>query len=164
MRNTPRFTAARALVYGAAFLAAWGWLALQARGLDPWIGLDLPTWSRTAGWALMVLGGLVAFACAATLIVRGEGTPAPFDPPRKFVTAGIYRWVRNPMYIGGTLLLAGFGLWHRSAVMTLFAGVFLLAAHCFVRFVEEPGLEERFGEEYRRYRERVNRWLPTPPG
>lgn len=157
------FAAARALVYGTLFLGAWAWLALQTRALDPLLGLELPGWARAAGWAFMALGGLIALTCAASLVTRGRGTPAPFDPPREFVATGIYRWVRNPMYIGGTALLFGFGLWHRSASMAAFAGVFFLAAHLFVRFWEEPDLEERFGARYRTYRERVNRWVPEPP-
>lgn len=165
-RRPELFAAVRSLVYAAFFLGAWAWLALQVRSLDAVLGLGtLPAWSRTAGWVFLAAGGATALGCAATFVWRGGGgTPAPFDPPRKFVAVGPYRWVRNPMYLGGTALLAGFGLWHRSLSMTLFAGVFLLAAHLFVRFREEPKLEERFGEAYRAYRRRVNRWVPTPPG
>lgn len=159
------FAALRALVYAVFFLGAWAWLALQARALDAVLGLGtLPAGSRPAAWVLLVAGGATALGCAATFVWRGEGgTPAPFDPPRAFVAVGPYRWVRNPMYLGGVALLAGFGLWHRSPSMTAFAGVFLLAAHLFVRFREEPKLEERFGEAYREYRRRVNRWVPKPP-
>lgn len=164
-RRRELFAALRSLIYGAVFLGAWVWLALQARALDPVLGLGpLPAWSRTAGWVLMAAGAATALGCAATFVRRGGGgTPAPFDPPQKFVAVGPYRWVRNPMYLGGAALLAGFGLWHRSVSMTLFAGVFLLAAHIFVRLREEPKLEERFGDRYRAYRKRVNRWIPTPP-
>ena len=165
-RRPELFAALRALVYGALFLGAWAWLAPPARALDPMLGLGpLPGWSRIAAWVLLALGGATALGCAATFVWRGEGgTPAPFDPPRVFVAVGPYRWVRNPMYLGGVALLAGFGLWHRSPSMTALAGVFLLAAHLFVRFREEPVLKERFGESYRAYRRRVNRWVPAPPG
>lgn len=158
------FAAARSVLYGAFFLGLWVWLALQARVLDPMLGLQLPGWARAAGLGCMGLGGLVALACAASFVLEGRGTPAPFDPPREFVVTGLYRWVRNPMYLGGKVLLLGFGLWHRSASMVLVAGAFFLLAHLFVRFYEEPRLEERFGDRYRAYRKRVNRWIPTPPG
>lgn len=155
--------AVRSLLYGALFLAAWIWLALQARGLDAVLGFRLPGWTRPVGGALMGLGALVALGCAASLVAGGRGTPAPFDPPRELVTGHVYRWVRNPMYLGGTIFLLGFGLWHRSPAMALFSALFLVAAHFYVRLREEPVLEDRFGERYRAYRERVNRWLPAPP-
>lgn len=156
--------ALRSVVYGTLFLALWGWLALQVRSLDPVLGVGLPPGARGAGALLMALGGALAILCAGTLVARGRGTPAPFDPPGEFVATGPYRWVRNPMYLGGVLLLAGFGLWHRSAAMVAFAGVFWILAHLFVVLQEEPGLEDRFGEGYRQYLRSVNRWMPSPPG
>lgn len=155
--------AARAAVYGTAFLFAWGWLALRARALDPALGGPLGAWARPLGAACMAVGGLLALACAALFVSRGRGTPAPFDPPRAFVVAGPYRWVRNPMYLGGLLLLLGFGLWHRSPAMALFAAVVWAVAHLFVVRVEEPGLARRFGESYARYRAEVSRWIPRRP-
>lgn len=155
--------AARSLLYGTLFLALWGWLALEARALDPVLGVPLPGWTRSVGGILMAAGGLAAGLCAGAFVVEGRGTPAPFDPPEEFVAVGPYRWVRNPMYLGGVALLLGFGLWHRSVAMAAVGGVFFLLAHLFVRFHEEPHLEERFGDRYRSYRRRVNRWLPTPP-
>lgn len=155
--------AARALVYGSAFLFAWGWLALQVRRLDPALGGPLGEWARPAGIALMAAGGVLALVCAGLFVSRGRGTPAPFDPPRAFVAVGPYRWVRNPMYVGGLAVLLGFGLWHRSPGMALFTAVVWAAAHLFVVAVEEPGLARRFGAGYDAYRERVRRWLPRPP-
>ncbi len=111
----------------------------------------------------MVPGAVIVLACLASFILRGRGTPAPFDPPVTFVPSGPYRYVRNPMYIGAALVLAGYGLWERSAAIALFALVFFLVFHLFVVLVEEPGLERRFGESYRAYRRAVRRWLPRPP-
>lgn len=155
--------AIRAAFYGSIFLLFWGWLALQTRALDPTLGGRLGGWARTAGVALLTLGAALALACAGLFVARGRGTPAPFDPPRAFVAAGPYRWVRNPMYVGGLTALLGFGLWHRSPSMALFTGLVWGAAHLFVVRVEEPGLARRFGEGYEAYRRRVNRWLPRPP-
>lgn len=153
----------RSLVYGTAFLALWGWLALQTRPLDAALGVSLPPWARPAGAVVMLLAGAVALLCVGTFVARGRGTPAPFDPPREFVAVGPYRWLRNPMYVGGVLLLAGFGLWHRSVSMAVFAGAFWILAHLFVVLYEEPGLRERFGDRYQEYLRSVNRWIPSPP-
>jgi protein-S-isoprenylcysteine O-methyltransferase Ste14 len=76
------------------------------------------------------------------------------------VSAGPYKFVRNPMYIGGFLLLAGFGLIQRSLAILLFALALLGLFHLFVVFVEEPGLKKRFGQSYLDYKQIVKRWLP----
>lgn len=161
---SPRTAALRSLLYGTLFLGFWAWVALQTRAIDHLLGGPLAPLARPAGVVVMLVGGALAVTCAATFVVHGRGTPAPFDPPREFVAAGPYRWVRNPMYIGGVALLAGFGLWHRSPAMVLFAGILALLFHLFVLLYEEPHLEEEFGETYREYRASVRRWLPRPPG
>lgn len=157
------FAALRSLLYGSVFLGLWGWLALQTRPFDRAMGTALPSGATIAGYALMLLGGLLVVACVASFVGAGRGTPAPFDPPRVFVAVGPYRWVRNPMYLGGFALLLGFGLWHRSVAMAAFAGLFVTLAHLFVVLYEEPSLLERFGEVYGEYSESVNRWVPRSP-
>jgi protein-S-isoprenylcysteine O-methyltransferase Ste14 len=153
--------AMRAIVYTTGFLLGWGWLALQLRP----VGREsvLPAGTRVGGTVLMVLGGALALACVAWFVVAGRGTPAPFDAPRAFVPGGPYRWVRNPMYLGGLLLLVGFGLWHRSLAMALLALPVFLLAHLFVVLYEEPTLRRRFGLPYEAYVALVNRWVPKPP-
>jgi Phospholipid methyltransferase len=100
------FIAFRAAIFGSGFIFLWGWVALSLhQRYDGGIGFALPGWTRAVGMALMVGGGTLAFACVATFVTRGEGTPAPFDPPRKFVAAGPYKLVRNPMYAGGFIAL-----------------------------------------------------------
>ena len=106
-------------------------------------------------------GGIIALACVATFVTRGQGTPAPFDPPRKFVAAGPYKFVRNPMYIGGFIVLLGFGLFQQSAAILLFTLPWFLFAHLFVIFYEEPHLRATFGEPYNSYCRSVHRWLPA---
>ncbi len=157
------FTAARALVVAAGFLYLWRWAAWRVHTLDGAWGLTLPAWTAAPGTALMALGGLLALACVGTFAVRGHGTPAPFDPPRQFVAAGPYRWVRNPMYIGALLLLAGYGLYLHSGAVLLFSGVWLGLAHLFVVVYEEPALRRRFGAAYENYCATVRRWLPSRP-
>ncbi len=150
----------RTAVYMTGFVVLWGWLALGVRRFDPAIGVEMPEWAPSLGFALMAVGGALALACGGFFAARGLGTPAPFDPPREFVAAGPYRYVRNPMYIGGFLVLGGFGLIERSPSVLLLALGAAVLAHFFVVLVEEPGLLWRFGDAYRTYKRSVNRWLP----
>jgi protein-S-isoprenylcysteine O-methyltransferase Ste14 len=154
------FVALRALVFASGFIFLWGWIALGVRRLDPQLGGALPAWTETPGVVLMVLGGILAISCIVSFVVRGAGTPAPFDPPRKFVAVGPYRWVRNPMYVGGIAVLAGFALYLHSPAVLLLAAFFLLLSHVFVTQVEEPGLRKKFGAAYEEYLQTVPRWLP----
>ena len=155
------FIAVRALLFSAGFILLWGWVALSLhRRYDTTLGFALSAWTPVLGIALMASGGTLAFACIATFVTRGEGTPAPMDPPRKFVATGPYRFVRNPMYIGGFLVLAGFGLYEQSPAILLFALPWLLLAHLFVILYEEPHLCATFGMPYDTYCRSVPRWLP----
>ena len=157
------FVALRAVLWASGFIALWTWLALRARAADVASGRYLPFAGVFPGLALALLGAILALSCIATFVVRGEGTPAVFDPPRLFVAVGPYRWVRNPMYLGGVAVLAGSGLAFRSPSVVVLGLVAFFLSHLFTVFVEEPGLERRFGESYRAYKDAVNRWLPRPP-
>lgn len=154
------FDLARAYLYAAGFVLGWGYLALRVRLFDQRYGITLPVWTPGPGIALMIAGGLVALACITGFAWWGEGTPAPFDAPRRFVARGPYRLVRNPMYIGGWAVLVGLGLQQRSAAILMLSAVMLGCAHLFVVRYEEPNLERRFGEDYRAYKRTVRRWLP----
>jgi len=158
------FTLLRAATYATTFVLVWGWAALSVRRFDRLLGGELPGWSRAPGALLMAAGGGLALLCIVLFVATGRGTPAPFDPPRRFVASGPYRWVRNPMYVGGVALMAGFGLWHRSPAILLLALFVWLLLHAFVRGFEEPDLARRFGAGYGDYRSAVRRWLPRPPG
>jgi len=155
------FVALRAAIFGTGFIFLWGSVALSLHHrYDVTLGFALYDWTRALGIALMAAGGTLAFACVATFVTRGEGTPAPFDPPRKFVAVGPYRFVRNPMYIGGFIVLLGFGLYEQSAAILLFTLPWLLSAHLFVILYEEPHLRSTFGAPYDMYCRSVRRWLP----
>jgi protein-S-isoprenylcysteine O-methyltransferase Ste14 len=95
--------------------------------------------------------------------VVGKGTPAPFDPPRRLVVRGPYRFVRNPMYIGAIVGLTGASIFYESLALLGFTAVFALTVHLFVMFYEEPTLRRLFGEDYIEYCRRVRRWLPSTP-
>jgi protein-S-isoprenylcysteine O-methyltransferase Ste14 len=108
-------------------------------------------------------GALIALWCIFTFAWIGRGTPAPFDPPRRLVIRGPYRFVRNPMYIGAGMALAGAALFYQSLPLLVYGGVFLLACHLFVLSYEEPPLKRTFGAEYDAYCHRV-RWWPSTRG
>jgi protein-S-isoprenylcysteine O-methyltransferase Ste14 len=155
------FIALRAIIFSTGFIFLWGWIALILhRRYDPNLAFTFSAWTPALGIAAMTVGGTLAFACIATFVIRGQGTPAPIDPPRKFVADGPYRLVRNPMYIGGFLVLAGFGLYELSPAILLFALPWLLLAHLFVVLYEEPHLRATFGAPYEAYCRSVRRWLP----
>lgn len=154
------FLAFRAMCYVAAFILFFGWLASRAQQWDESLRIPLPAWSTTVGVITGVIGALLVFACAGIFVARGRGTPAIFDPPREFVATGPYKFVRNPMYIGGSLLLGGFGFYERSVSILLFTFLIFVLFHLYVVFIEEPGLKVRFGESYLAYKQSVNRWIP----
>ena len=138
----------------------FGWMALNVRVFDPQIGVILPLWARPVGIVFMTAGGILVLTCVAVFIIRGKGTPAVFDPPTKFVATGPYAYVRNPMYIGGFILLIGFGLYHTSISIIILSVMLIGLFHLFVVFVEEPSLERLFGESYMEYKKKINRWIP----
>ncbi len=152
--------ALRSIVYATLFLAAWGWVALTCRAVDKYIPLRVPGWWVAPGLALGLAGAVLALTTVGWFIFQGRGTPAVFDPPKKFVPHGPYRFVRNPMYIGGVLMLLGAGLYLKSIAVILFAWVAFLLVHMFVVFAEEPGLRQRFGQAYEAYCQTVPRWIP----
>ena len=155
------FIALRAAVFGSGFIWLWAWVAWSLhRRYDSSLGFALPEWTRAPGIVFLAVGGALALACIATFVTRGEGTPAPFDPPRKFVAAGPYKFVRNPMYIGACIMLFGFGLCEQSPAIVLSALPWLLLAHFFVILYEEPHLRATFGAPYDAYCRSVPRWLP----
>lgn len=154
------FVALRTVCYMAGFILFFGWFAVRFQAWDESLKIPLPAWTRVVGVAAETLGALIVSTCAVVFVARGRGTPAIFDPPRKFVATGPYKFVRNPMYIGGSMLLIGLGLYRQSLAILLYSVVIMTLFHLYVVFIEEPGLESRFGESYFAYKQSVNRWLP----
>lgn len=157
------FTILRGLVWSAAFVWLWVWIAGWVRSFDEQLPVALPPWLRPFGWAVACAGALLAAACIATFLTQGRGTPAPFDPPREFVASGPYRYVRNPMYLGAAAVILGAGLALSSPSILLLAPAFLLIMHLLVVLYEEPALAGKFDDSYRRYRSSVQRWLIRKP-
>ncbi len=118
--------------------------------------------SQLVGTIIGVAGAGLATWCILTFAFVGRGTPAPFDPPRRLVVRGPYRYVRNPMYLGAGLALGGAALFYQTGVLWAYAGGFFVISHLFVVLYEEPTLRQTFGEEYETYCRQVRRWWPTP--
>jgi protein-S-isoprenylcysteine O-methyltransferase Ste14 len=116
--------------------------------------------AQVAGIIVGATGAALALWCILTFVVIGRGTPAPFDPPRLLVDVGPYRLVRNPMYIGAGLALAGAALFYESWALLGYCVLFALVAHLFVVLYEEPTLRGTFAGPYVSYCERVRRWWP----
>jgi protein-S-isoprenylcysteine O-methyltransferase Ste14 len=117
---------------------------------------------------LLAAVGLSLMGATIGLFVRvGRGTLAPWSPTRRLVVQGPYRWVRNPMISGVLFVLLGETLLFRSPALLAWWAFFFLGNAIYLPLSEEPGLEARFGEDYRRYKRQVPRWIPrlTPaPG
>ena len=156
------FVIVRAIMYSTLFI---GFLLiyLPSRVLA-WAGIVPPLTFAAPQILGMFVGGIgaaLALWCIFTFATIGKGTPAPFDPPRKLVTRGPYRFLRNPMYLGAALALAGAALFYRSAPLLAYVATFLLVSHLFVLTYEEPTLRRSFGPDYEAYCQRVRRWWPV---
>ncbi len=115
---------------------------------------------QLAGMIVGAFGAAAAVWCILAFATLGRGTPAPFDPPRRLVVRGPYKYVRNPMYLGAGLALVGAALFYESGALWAYTAGFLLLMHLFVVLYEEPTLRRSFGEEYETYCRQVGRWVP----
>ena len=118
---------------------------------------------RFLGLVPMTAGALGALWSLGAFALIGQGTPAPIDPPRDLVAVGLYRFVRNPMYVAVLLVVFGEALLFSSSALAVYGLTLWAFFHLFVVFYEEPALTRRFGDSYRRYRAAVPRWLPRWP-
>lgn len=123
----------------------------NAIDLGPFAWAALPLW---------ITGLVILLWCAIDFVRTGKGTPIPIDPPKVLVIGGLYRYVRNPMYLGVLTVASGQALWRGSPF--LFGYVLLLwgAFQAFILFYEEPHLRKTFGQTYLDYCQAVPRWLP----
>jgi protein-S-isoprenylcysteine O-methyltransferase Ste14 len=152
---------AAAIGSAAFFLIAPGAVA----GLMPWLITHwrLPQSATTATWigVVLILMSLAALIeCFARFASKGLGTPAPIAPTKHLVVSGLYRFVRNPMYVAVLGLIFGQMLLFQHAALLAYGITAWLVVHVFVYFYEEPTLRRSFGEEYEAYCEHVPRWLP----
>jgi protein-S-isoprenylcysteine O-methyltransferase Ste14 len=109
---------------------------------------------------LIAVGGAVYAWCVWDFATFGRGTPAPIDAPKQLVVRGLYRHVRNPMYVGVLAVIFGWALLFRALGVLIYGLAAIGWMHLFVVYYEEPHLKRIFGDPYDRYRARVGRWLP----
>lgn len=113
-----------------------------------------------AACLLLAIGASVYSWCVWDFATFGRGTPAPIDAPKKLVVRGLYRYTRNPIYVGVLTVILGWALLFRAAGLILYALGVGICFHLFVLLHEEPALRRTFGREYQEYCTRVGRWLP----
>ena len=110
--------------------------------------------------AIIFLTGLsIMLTCIISFAIKGRGTLSPADPTKKLVVSGLYRFSRNPMYVGVTLILIGEAIFFQSVELWIYSLFIFIAFYIFIMLVEEPRLRKDFGEEYNRYCEKVRRWI-----
>jgi protein-S-isoprenylcysteine O-methyltransferase Ste14 len=134
-------------------------------GLIPWLltgweSSDPPANVVVVGALLIAAGLAVLLHAFARFVMEGIGTPAPVAPTQSLVVGGLYRHVRNPMYIAVAAVIVGQALLLGQTELLVYAAAFLAAVATFVRLYEEPVLSRRFGDEYERYRRAVPAWRP----
>lgn len=138
--------------------------------LAGWIPYAITNWrvqapfggipGRIAGGALLTAGAAVLIDSFRRFVFEGRGTPAPVAPPQELVVSGLYRYVRNPMYVAIVSAILGQALLFGSLALVAYAAIVWLAFHSFVTFYEEPVLRRKFGHSYDVYRANVPRWRP----
>jgi protein-S-isoprenylcysteine O-methyltransferase Ste14 len=139
-------------------------------GLVPWWltgwDVDYELWIplRVAGGALTALAAGVLLHSFGRFVLEGVGTPAPVAPTERLVSGGLYRYVRNPMYLAVVAAIAGQAVLLGQFELLIYAGAIQLIFVAFVHWYEEPTLHRRFGEEYDAYREAVPAWVPRRRG
>jgi protein-S-isoprenylcysteine O-methyltransferase Ste14 len=139
-----------------AGLVPWWLTRWQVRG-------PLASWApvRAAGLIMLVLGVIVLVQAFARFVSEGRGTPAPVAPTERLVIGGLYRYVRNPMYVGVVAVIVGQALLLGATNLLSYAAVVALCFHLWVLAYEEPALRGQFGAEYEQYCRRVRRWWPS---
>ena len=116
--------------------------------------------TRAVGMLLIVVGLPGLIDSFARFALQGLGTPAPIAPPQNLVVTGLYRYVRNPMYVAVVAVILGQGILFGDWRLLNYGGLMWLAFHAFVVAYEEPVLAESFGAQYENFRANVPRWIP----
>ena len=152
----------RALIYATLFVAFF-LVVIPQRILrtSGFVGGETFGLNDVLGLALVGLGFVLVLWCLVTFALVGKGTAAPFDPPRRLVVVGPYRFVRNPIYIGAVVAMLGAAMVLWSGWLVLYAIAVLIVTHLLVVLYEEPHLHRVFGQPYDDYVKIVHRWIPT---
>ena len=131
--------------------------ALLVRGREAADGAVL-----VAALCLMAIGAAIYLRCVWDFVVFGRGTPSPIDAPKRLVIRGLYRYSRNPMYVGLLTLIAGWAILFGSVILVGYGLFLFIFFSVFIHFYEERHLSREFGDEYQTYKAQVGRWLPRP--
>jgi protein-S-isoprenylcysteine O-methyltransferase Ste14 len=123
----------------------------------PQPGVSMPS---IVGGVLLAIGAAIYTWCVWDFATSGRGTPAPIDPPKTLIVRGLYRFTRNPMYVGVLTVIAGWVLVFRSFRLAVYAVGVAVCFHLFVVLSEEPKLKRLFGGAYDEYCSAVGRWIP----
>ncbi len=135
-------------------LVALPWLITRFRmPAEPW-------WMKGVAWGLIGLGLVPLLESIVRFVRVGRGTLMPNVPTERLVVSGLYRWVRNPMYVGDLVVLAGEAVLFRSGGIAVYGAAVWWVFDTFIRRYEEPTLRRWHGTEYAVYCGRVGRWLP----
>jgi protein-S-isoprenylcysteine O-methyltransferase Ste14 len=118
---------------------------------------------QVVGFVCALAGVALLLACVVEFARSGRGTLSPIDPPRALVVRGLYRYVRNPMYLSVSMIVLGEAAIARSIELVGYWAAVFLAANLFVIFYEEPNLRGRFGPSFDEYTRQVRRWIPRFP-
>ena len=139
-----------------------GYLPWRYFGLSE-VRFDALSASQVLGLFLIACGAALLGACIFEFARSGRGTLSPLDPPRQLVVRGLYRYVRNPMYLSVTVIVLGEVLVTRSSALVVYWAVWFLCANLFVMGYEEPTLRREFGLSFDEYCRHVGRWIPQFP-
>lgn len=155
----------RSLTRSAAGTAAFAIVPITMGALIPLALSDWKSdWSaaipRVVGFALAAAGALVVLDSFIRFAREGRGTPSPSAPTEDLVIGGLYRFVRNPMYVGVASAIIGQALILGSLAVAVYAAAFVATVTAFVVSYEEPTLREQFGSSYEAYLSGVPRWIP----
>ncbi|HXI25517.1 MAG TPA: isoprenylcysteine carboxylmethyltransferase family protein [Pyrinomonadaceae bacterium] len=118
---------------------------------------------RFVGLPLIIAGAALLLWCIWDFFASGRGTISPIDPPKHLVVRGLYRYVRNPMYVAVVTILLGEAIFFVSQPVLIEAAIFFVLANLFVMLYEEPTLRRKFGDSYDEYKQTAGRWIPKLP-
>jgi protein-S-isoprenylcysteine O-methyltransferase Ste14 len=133
---------------------------LVPRLLTQWRSGGSPTWLQVVGWVALAAGAAVLLEAFGRFVVEGVGTPAPAAPTEKLVVGGLYRYVRNPMYLAVAAVILGQAAVLGRLLLAAYAVMFGATVWSFVHWYEEPTLRRQFGTEYEKYLRTVPGWWP----
>ena len=133
------------------------WWISRWRMLPPFFGFAAV---RVVGVALIMVGIPVVLDSFARFALEGVGTPAPVAPPERLVVGGLYRFVRNPMYVGVLAVILGQALLLGNVRLLEYGATVWLVFYLFVVSYEEPALRQKFGADYNKFCANVPRWIP----